>query len=151
MASRPHLDDRPHRLFGRLLPLGLAVALAWAAAVCAREFHTDAVRQFRFAWGTWGAAVVLAFGAGALTASAVASRIARCWSWVALTLAAAVLVHLPVVLAGGTWLRWAPLSTTSFLDGSGPQLLAAAVAGAAAAAIVARRRSARWRAVEPVE
>lgn len=137
----------------RLLPVVLAAGLAACAVVFAREFRLDAIREFRFAWGTWAGAVVLAFGAGAIAASTVTARVRRAVAGLALLPAVAVLLHLPVVLAAGPgWHPAAVLATTSFVDGNEPQLLAAAVAGAAAATLGTRRaESARRRGVQPVE
>jgi hypothetical protein len=113
----------------------VAAALLLAVAVgAARDFRMDAVRDFRFTWGTWSAAVALAFAAGAVLSLGVSLPSRAGVVVPALVVATVVLVHLPAVLGGGAvWHRWAVFATTSFVDRTGPQLLAAVVAGAAIA------------------
>jgi hypothetical protein len=116
-----------------------AAALLVVAVAFAREFRVAAVREFRFEWGTWAGAVLLAFAAGALVSASLATRVRPRTSAVALAFAGAVLIHLPAVLAGGSgWHRWPGFATTTFLDRTAPQLLAAAIAGGAATALLSR-------------
>jgi hypothetical protein len=133
----------------RLLPAALALALWAAAAALAARFRDTAVREFRFDWGTWCAALLLAFASGVLLSrafSARGSRAARVAAGVALVASVALLLHLPLVLLGSVhgWGGRGPLSTAPIVDRSGPQLLAAAVAGAASSR-ARRARSARTR------
>jgi hypothetical protein len=117
----------------------LAAGLLAGSVVFARQFHATAVREFRFPWGTWGAAVLLALAAGATVGGSVAGRAGRSVLGLAVAVAAVVLAHLPAVLvAGPGWRRWPGLATTTVLDRTGPQLLAAAVIGAAVAALITR-------------
>jgi hypothetical protein len=120
------------------LETAAAVLLLALATAAARDFRVDAVREFRFTWPTWGAAVALAFAAGAVLSVVVTLPVPRAVVWAVVAIAPLVLIHLPVVLAGGGALdRWTVLATTSFVDRTGPQLLAAVVAGGCVARLVA--------------
>jgi len=134
-------------LTARALETGAAVLLLAVATAAARDFRVDAVREFRFTWSTWGAAVALAFAAGAVLSLVVTLPVPRVVAWAVVAMAPLVLIHLPVVLAGGGALdRWSVVATTSFLDRTGPQLLAAVIAGGGVARLVAPpRASARGR------
>jgi hypothetical protein len=142
------MPRRQTRAFAvRALELAAAVLLLAVAAAAARDFRVDAVREFRFAWATWSAAVALAFAAGAVLSVVVTLPILRAVVIPVVAFAALVLVHLPIVLMGGGVLdHWTALATSSFVDRTGPQLLAAVVAGAGVARLVsaagasARRR-----------
>jgi hypothetical protein len=151
MAARPIAPLDARVLAGRVLETAVAGALLAVAVRAARDFRVDAVREFRFTWGTWGAAVALAFAAGAVLSVVVWLPSRRSVVAVALGVAALALIHLPAVLAGGVGLhRWPPFATTTFVDGTGPQLLAAVVAGAGVARLAGGASVRRGRG-EPVE
>ncbi|MGZ4109193.1 MAG: hypothetical protein ACXVQU_05410 [Actinomycetota bacterium] len=138
----------------RILETVAAAVLLAVAVGAARDFRMDAVRDFRFTWGTWSAAVALAFAAGAVLSVGVSLPSRSGVVVPALVVATIVLVHLPAVLAGGAaWHHWSVFATTSFVDRTGPQLLAAVVAGAAIARLGAgvSPRSVRGSRGEPVE
>jgi hypothetical protein len=137
----------------RALASVAAVLLLAVATEAARDFRLDAVREFRFAWPTWSAAVALAFAAGAVLSIVVRLRIRAAVVMSVVAIAALVLLHLPVALSGGGVLDgWSVLATTSFVDRTGPQLLAAVVAGAGVARLVSEREtSPRRRRRQPVQ
>lgn len=131
----------------------VAVALGLAATRFAVRFEEIAVREFRYAWGTWIAALVLAAATGAVLAPFRLHGVGLVVGIAALLVCAAITAHFPLVAVAreSGWDGSLPFGTERAIDGAIAQLVAASSLGAIGAGLLAGLRNGSGRIDEPLE